>query len=444
MRSLPILLFPALFAISSSAQNQFNYFTAGDFAARRAKLMQQIGDDVAILQGAELPEPYIKFRQDNNFYYFSGVELPGAVLIINGKARTSTLLVPETVSAEIKEEAIIKPGEEAARTYKMTSVLPKTAMTAQLTQLAAKGQAFWLVTSPEETAEMSRDKGIGQRNARLADPWDGRVSKELNFINKVKERYPLTAIKDLTPVIDNMRWVKDDKEISVIRECGKIGAHGFDEAMRVTHPGIYEYQVAAAADFVFENEGAQGPSYFPIVASGAQGLSWHYNANNHLMKAGDVVLMDYAPELNYYSTDITRTWPVDGKFTDVQLKYYNCIKEVSETVIAAIKPGVTIQELTDIAGKIYAKHGFEKLHPIGIGHFVGMAVHDVGPRDKPFVPGVVFNVEPIIEDKELKLHLRLEDTIIVTADGHENVTAGTPTNIDAMIALMKQKGIYEK
>ena len=444
MRSLPICLFLALSAITSSAQNLFKYFTADDFAARRTRLMQQIGDDVAILQGAELPEPYIKFRQDNNFYYFSGVELPGIVLIINGKTKTSTLLVPETTSAEIKEEALIKPGDEAAKTYRMTTVLPKSLMTAQLTLLAARGQAFYLVTSPEEAAEMSRDKGIGQRNARIADPWDGRISKELNFIGKIKERYPLTVIKDLTPIIDNMRWVKDEKEIAVIRECGKIGAHGFDEAMRVTHPGIYEYQIAAAADFVFENEGAQGPSYFPIVASGAQGLSWHYNANNHLMKTGDVVLMDYAPELNYYSTDITRTWPVDGKFTDVQLKYYNCIKEVSETVIAAVKPGVTIQDLVDIAAKVYAKHGFEKLHPNGIGHFVGMAVHDVGPRDKPFVPGVVFNVEPIIEDKDLKVHLRLEDTIIVTPDGHENVTAGTPTNIEAITTLMKQKGIYEK
>lgn len=444
MKSVKIFLYLAFIASTASAQNQFKYFTADDFAARRAKLMEQIGDGAAILQGAELPEPYIKFRQDNNFYYFSGVELPGAVLIINGKTKTSTLLVPETISGEVKEEAIIKAGDEAAKTYKMTAVLSRSLMTLQLTALATRGQDFYLVTSPEEVAEMSRDKGVAQRNNRIADPWDGRLSKEMNFIGKIKERYPMVAIKDLTPIIDNMRWVKDAKEIAVIRECGKIGAHGFDEAMRVTRPGIYEYQIAAAADFVYENEGAQGPSYFPIVASGEQGLSWHYNANNHLMKAGDVVLMDYAPELNYYSTDITRTWPVEGKFTDIQLKMYNCIKEVSETVIAAVKPGVTVQNLVDIAAKVYAKHGFEKQHPNGIGHFVGMAVHDVGPRDKPFVPGVVFNVEPIIEDKQLKLHLRLEDTIIVTETGGENVTSATPTSVEAIMGLIKQKGIYEK
>lgn len=429
---------------TGKAQNIFKYFTPDDFAARRAKLMEQIGDGIAILQGAELPEPYIKFRQDNNFYYLSGVEFPSAVLIINGKTKTSTLLVTETVSGEVKDEAVIKPGEEAAKLYKLTSVLSKSMMTAQLSAAARTGQPFYLITSPDEEAEMSRDKGVAQRNARLADPWDGRISKELNFINKIKQYFPLVTIKDLTPILDEMRWVKDAKEQAVIRECGKIGAHGFDEAMRVTRPGIYEYQVAAAADFVFENEGAQGPSYFPIAASAERALSWHYNANNHLIKAGDVMMMDYAPELNYYSTDITRTWPVEGKFTDIQLKYYNCIKDVSETVIAAIKPGVTIQDLTAIAAKVYAKHGFDKIHPNGIGHYVGMAVHDVGPRDKPFVPGVVFNVEPIIEDKALKLHLRLEDTIIVTESGHENVTASTPTDVDAIMALMKQNGIYEK
>src|ERR1700733_10072180 len=131
MKSLNIILFLALSATTASAQNLFKYFTADDFAGRRAQLMEQIGDGVAILQGAELPEAYIKFRQDNNFYYLSGVELPSATLILNGRTKTSTLLVPEITSAEIKEEALIKPGEDAAKLYKITSVLPKSTMTAQ-------------------------------------------------------------------------------------------------------------------------------------------------------------------------------------------------------------------------------------------------------------------------------------------------------------------------
>jgi Xaa-Pro aminopeptidase len=444
MKTIKTFLILALFANAASAQNMFKYFTADDFANRRAKIMEQIGDGVAVLQGAELPEAYIKYRQDNNFYYLTGVEFPSAVLIINGKTKTSTLLVPEGRFADIKDEALIKPGQEAATMYKMTSVLSKSALTAQLAGLAAKGQTFYLITSPDETSEMSRDRCAALRNTRLSDPWDGRISKEVNFLNKIKERYPMVTVKDLTPTLDLMRWVKDEKEIAVIRECGKIGAHGFDEAMRVTRPGIYEYQVAAACDFVYQNEGAMGPSYFPIAASAERGLSWHYNANNHTIKGGDVMMMDYAPEVNYYSTDITRTWPVEGKFTDKQLKYYNCVKEASEQVIATMKPGVTVKQLSDIAKAVYAKYGFEKMYPGGIGHYVGMAVHDVGPYDKPFVPGVVFNVEPILEDKEMNLHIRIEDTIIITATGAENVTASTPTNVDAMIKLVKEKGIYEK
>jgi len=427
-----------------SAQDMWTYFSPDDFARRRAKLMEQIGDGVAIMQGAELPEAFVKFRQDNNFYYLTGVEMPGAVLIIDGKAKTSLLFVPDKIPGDIKEEARIVPAAASASLYKMDAVRSLTAFTGTLNHYALLGQPFYLISSPEETTEMTRDRGDALRVSRMNDPWDERIPKEVNFIHKIKERYPLVAVKDLTPVLDIMRWVKDEKEIKVIRECGRIGALGFDEAMRVTRPGIYEYQVVAACDFVYQNEGTQGPAYFAIAASGERGLSWHYNANNHLLKEGDVILLDYAPDHHYYTTDITRTWPVADKFSDVQLKYYNCIREAEEKVIAAMKPGVTVNDLKKIAKDVYIKHGYEKLWLDYIGHFVGMAVHDVGPYDKPFVAGVVFNVEPIIEDKDLKIHLRLEDTIVTTATGSENLTAGTTVIPEQIYKLMKEKGVGEK
>jgi len=427
-----------------SAQDMWTSFSPDDFARRRAKLMEQIGDGVAIMQGAELPEAFVKFRQDNNFYYLTGVEMPGAVLIIDGKAKTSLLFVPDKIPGDIKEEARIVPAAASASLYKMDAVRSLTAFTGTLNHYALLGQPFYLISSPEETTEMTRDRGDALRVSRMNDPWDERLPKEVNFIHKIKERYPLVAVKDLTPVLDMMRWVKDEKEIKVIRECGRIGALGFDEAMRVTRPGIYEYQVVAACDFVYQNEGTQGPAYFAIAASGERGLSWHYNANNHLLKEGDVILLDYAPDHHYYTTDITRTWPVADKFSDVQLKYYNCIREAEEKVIAAMKPGVTVNDLKKIAKDVYIKHGYEKLWLDYIGHFVGMAVHDVGPYDKPFVAGVVFNVEPIIEDKDLKIHLRLEDTIVTTATGSENLTAGTTVIPEQIYKLMKEKGVGEK
>ena len=439
MKYFKLLLAFTILANTAWSQDMWKYFTPDDFAKRRAKVMEQIGDGIAIFQGAELPEGFIKFRQDNNFYYLTGVEIPNAKLILDGKTKTATLFVPDRMSPDIKEEAYITAGAKDAETYKVTRIISTNSFTAVLNSYALQGRTFNILFAPEETAEMSRDRCTAHRISHMNDPWDGRLGKEVVFINKVKERFPQVTVKDLTPVLDMMRWVKDEKEIAVIRECGRIGALGFDEAMRVTRPGMYEYQVVAACDFVYQNEGTQNPAYFAIAPSGERGLAWHYNANNHKMKDGEVILLDYAPDHNYYTTDITRTWPVGDKFTDVQLKMYNCIKEAGEKVIAAMKPGVTINDLKKVAKEVYVRHGFEALWPDYVGHFVGMAVHDVGPYDQPFVEGVVFNVEPLIEDKNLKMHFRLEDTVVITKTGSENLTALTTTEVDKIYKLKKEK-----
>ena len=428
----------------ATAQTMWKYFSPEDFAARRNRVMEKIGDGVLILQAAEMPESYIKFRQDNNFYYLTGVEIADAVLIIDGKTKESILLVPDIISKDIKAEAIIKVGDADAAAYKFNAIISKTRLTSILQQYALKDQPFFLQLSPQEMAEMSRDRCLQTRSTRLSDPWDGRLSKEINFYNKIKERYPATVIKDITPVMDAMRWVKDKKEIAVLRECGRIGCLGINEAIKVTRPGIYEYQTVAACDFIYEDMGTTGPAYFAIAASGERGLSWHYNANNHLLEAGTVMLIDYAPELNYYVTDITRTWPIQGEFTTEQLKWYNCVKEARDEIIKAMKPGVMLSDLKKVGEAVYKKNGLIKYWLGYVGHFVGMAVHDVGSYDIPFVEGVVFNVEPILEDKEKKIHIRLEDTVVITATGSENLTTVSPVDAAAIYALMKEKGVGEK
>jgi Xaa-Pro aminopeptidase len=339
---------------------------------------------------------------------------------------------------------MIKPGNDAANHYLFNQVMSKTIFTMMLNKLASGGQTIYLQSSPQETAEMSRDRCMLTRINRMNDPWDGRISKEVNFYNKIKERFPSATIKDITPILDDMRWIKDKKEIAVLRECGRIGCLGINEAIKVTRPGIYEYQTVAACNFIFEDNGSSGPAYYAIAAAGDRGLIWHYNANNHILETGTVLLIDYAPDLNYYVTDITRTWPVQGEFTDEQLKMYNCVLDARDAIIKAMKPGVTVSDLKKIGKDIYIKHGYEKNWVGGIGHFVGMAVHDVGNYDKPFVEGVVFNVEPILEDKEKKIHIRLEDTIVITATGAENLTPQSPVDPAEIYKLMKEKGVGEK
>ncbi|RYY44430.1 MAG: aminopeptidase P family protein [Chitinophagaceae bacterium] len=446
MKKVSILLIAiSLFTYGSvSAQTMWKYFTADDFAARRAKVMNEIGDAVLVMQAAELPEGYVKFRQDNNFYYLTGVEIPDAVLLLDGKTKQSILMVPDNIPNDIKEEAFIKAGKAAADEYKFTRVISKNAMTNYLQYIADEGRTFYLMQSPQETTEMSRDRCLMTRSGRINNPWDGRISKELTFINKIRERFPANTIKDITPVLDKMRWVKDKKEIAVLRECGRIGCLGINEAIKVTRPGIYEYQTVAACDFIYGDMGTNGPAYYAIAASGERGLIWHYNANNHLLESGNVLLIDYAPEVNYYVTDITRTWPVKGEFTDEQLKFYNCVKEARDEIIKSMKPGTTYKSMQEVGAAVYKKHGFEKYWIGYVGHFVGMAVHDVGSYETPFVEGVVFNVEPILEDKDKKIHIRLEDTIVITASGSENLTPQSPVDPKAIYALMKEKGIGER
>ena len=440
----PGLIVCLLLAQSVSSQTMWKYFTADDFAARRAKVMEKIGDGILVLQAAELPEAYIKFRQDNNFYYLTGVEIPDAVLILNGKTKLSILLVPDHIPNDIKKEAMIKPGNEAAIEYKFNRVLSKSVFTNYLHSLSETGQPFYLQQSPQETKEMSRDRCTMTRANRVNDPWDGRISKEVNFYNKIKERFPATVIKDITPILDAMRWVKDKKEIAVLRECGRIGCLGINEAIKVTRPGIFEYQTIAACDFIYADMGTDGPAYYAIAASGERGLTWHYNANNHILETGNVLLIDYAPEINYYVTDITRTWPVQGEFSSEQLKFYNCVREARDEIIKAMKPGVTINDLKKVGEAVYTRHGLEKYWFGYVGHFVGMAVHDVGDYNAPFVEGVVFNVEPILEDNDKKIHIRLEDTIVITATGAENLTPQSPVEPKAIYALIKEKGVGEK
>src|SRR5690606_28038650 len=137
--------------------------------------------------------------------------------------------------------------------------------------------------------------------------------------------------------------------------------------------------------------GTEGAAYYAIAASGERGLIWHYNANNHLLEAGTVLLIDYAPEINYYVTDITRTWPVQGEFSAEQLKFYNCVRDARDEIIKAMKPGVTYSDLQKVGAAVYKKHGMEKYWFGYVGHYVGMSVHDVGDYEAPFVEGVVFN-----------------------------------------------------
>jgi Xaa-Pro aminopeptidase len=253
---------------------------------------------------------------------------------------------------------------------------------------------------------------------------------------------PGLTFADISPIMDELRLVKTPYEIERMRMAGKIGAEGVKEAMKGTRPGMYEYELEAAARYIYVKRGARGDAFLPIVPSGPNSVILHYNKNNRQMQAGEIVYMDYGADYDYYTSDITRTWPVSGKFTPEQEKMYLCILEARTAIIAAIKPGAKVEDLKAAAEAVYKKHGFgAEFAKFGryVGHYIGMSVHDVGSHATPFVPGVVFNVEPFLQNDATKTHVRLEDSVLVTATGAENLTEGVPAGIEEIYTLMKQK-----
>jgi len=438
MRKL-LVLFTLTILASVHAQKQI--FFRAEFAARRAKLMAQIGPDgVGILLGAETPYAYVRFRQDNNFFYFTGVEVPDAVAVLDGATQRTTLYVPERSSVSIAADKRVRPGAEGEAASGLETVLSRTQLSDGLTKALSdpKVKSVHLILAPEETAQVSRDQASAVLRRRTADAWDGRLSRARNLERIIKEKFPALAVTDLTQFVDEQRWVKSASEIAALRECGRIGAMGFRDAVAGTKPGMFEYQIAALATGRFLLEGASDIAFMPIAASGENTLEFHYEANNRKMESGDVVLLDFAPEYQYYVTDITRTWPVGGRFTDDQLKMYNCVLDAHKQTIAAVKPGVTFAQLTAKIREVFTQHGFGSNMVGGAGHFVGMSVHDPGFYNRPFVAGVVFNVEPLFVDRTKKIHMRLEDTIVVTATGNENLTAGMPCEVEPLYGLMKR------
>jgi Xaa-Pro aminopeptidase len=441
--SIRCLLITFALTISVSAQQPFN---KGEFEARRAKLFDKIGDGVAVVFAAKDQFYPIKFRQSPDFYYLSGIEEAGAVLVMVGPNKSTILFAPRRSPEQIRADG---PGiwqvEKREEIYGLTRVQPIEEFLPSLHFLGLRAKKLYMISGSQGNVQNSREELDFYESIEMTHSVLGGLSETKKTIGVIQQALPQLAFQSLNPLLDDMRWVKSPYEIELIKKSSEIGAEGVKEAMKGTRPGMYEYELEAAATYVYVKRGARGVAFTPIVASGPNTITLHYSANNRQMMDGDVVYMDYGADYEYYTSDITRTWPVNGRFTPEQEKMYRCILEARDAIIAAMKPGVTIAQLKDVADEVYKKHGFGKeFLAVGryIGHTVGIAVHDVDPdRSRPLVAGVVYNVEPLLELPEKKIHMRLEDTVLVTPTGAVNMTAGVPAGLDEIYALIRQKAL---
>jgi Xaa-Pro aminopeptidase len=443
-----IIVFLAAFCLLSSIVSSALIFDKSEYASRRQKFMEKIPDGVAVILGAQPITNFYPYYQNNDFMYLCGVEIPNSILVIDGMRKTSTLFF--TISErEARNEGIsldlVKTPREVTG---VEQVLPVENFSMMLAAMASRVKVIYTPFMPEELMrEVSREKSFVLQRTMVLNPWDGRQTRELQFVKLLREKFPSVEVRDCSGFIWELRMIKSPAEIDIIRKAGRITVKALNEMIKATRPGMYEYELAAVFEYICRKEGAQDLAYNVIICSGENHPYLHYYKHDRLLQDGDFLVVDAGPDLSYYDMDVTVSYPANGKFTPRQKEVYEAAKAVHEACLKVYRPGLTVdqvrQEVEDILkqqGFDLSKDYFKKMRG-GFGHYVGMAVHDVGGAPMVLKPGMVFANEPLVVYAEENLGVRVEDTVLVTDTGCENLSAGIPREVKDIEELMKKPGI---
>jgi len=430
-------------------------FEKSEYASRRAKLMEKIPDGIAVILGAQDVIGYKEFFQNNDFMYFCGVEIPNSILIIDGVRNESTLFFSisdrqakgENISLELVHNPVKYTGVE-----RYSSI---DSFSSQLNRSSGRVKVIYTSFKPEELMrEVSNEKFGTLSENMMLNEWDGRLTRELQFIQHLKTRFPQVEVKDCSQMIWDLRIFKSSAEIKLMREAGRIGVKALTEMMKSTRAGMYEYEVAALYEYMCKKEGVKDLAYIPIISSEENHPYLHYHKFNRLLKDGDFLVVDAGPDVGYYDVDISISYPANGKFTPRQKEIYEACYEIEKACISLYKPGITCSEVNEKVKEILRQKGYDLNTDVfkimtrgggGCSHYVGMAVHDVGgsPRRIPLKEGMVFACDILAVFPEENMGVRVEDTVLITKDGCENLTPGLPRSIDEIEALMENKGIVQ-
>ncbi len=348
------------------------------------------------------------FRVNSDFFWTTGIEEPGAITLITSSG-SETLFLPKT--------------SEFERLWRGSRL---------------------------DSVKASAQSGI----------------KNVVSLNQLPKFKKLLQIPPMEPrsahkLICSLRMVKDPLEIEIMKKAAEITAQSFKVALSKLKPKLMEYELEAVITQGFYGLGANGHAYTPIVASGVHACTLHYVNNDHQLKSSQLVLVDAGAEYANYSADVTRTWPAGGQFSDRQKAVYQAVLKVQKAAIARLKPGMTLKdsetatakdivvelihlgllELSALSafGKV-KNHPYKKYFPHATSHFLGLDTHDVGDYQRPLEPGMVITVEPGIYIREEEIGVRLEDDILITEVGSENLTQNIPIEIKAIESLMARVG----
>ena len=415
----------------------------GVYAARRARLAAQSKAPVVLFAytGRENSSPSYVFSQEENFYYLTGHNEEGAALLVmppdaaekGWKGPGEILfLPPRDPTQERWNGPRIGPADpDVAAKTGVAVVEPFSSLKTRLSDVAKSYKEIYTL--------LPRDSDTGYPHAREWSKWLGQALPGVN-------------LRDAEPIIGALRQIKSAGEIALLTKAIELSVDAHLAAMRMMRPGLYEYQVAASMVEIHSAGGCESEAYAPIVGTGAHSTVLHFNELDAQIKDGDVVLLDVGGQYSGYAADITRTLPANGHFTPRQREIYEVVRGAQEAVFAALKPGMTLdgtgpRSLAQIARNYMDAHGADRegrtlgryfIH--GLGHHIGLDVHDAGDSSRALEPGMVVTIEPGIYLPEENIGVRIEDDVLITATGYQLLTARLPrtaAEIEAVMAASK-------
>lgn len=411
------------------------------FKERRKKMAGMIEKGVAIIQSSQrdqdnLYEFFVPDSNNRDFIFLTGLDTPHATLILcPGSEEYSELLYISGDREEIKE----KTGIE--HVYPRDQFLPDLSNAYTDFSLLRYSQRRWKPLPSEISRILSSNKGKKiiyynfPRFVNLAE----QLPQRLELIQRIKYFSPKYEIRDASDLLDVIRMYHDEYGIEQLRKAAKISGEAMIECMKSALPGMTDHQIGYVFNFVCHFKGAKSFGFPTTVRSGPGWPSEDAIRAPKMMKEGELVTIDAGAEINYYTADIQRTFPVSGRFTEQQKKVYKILKKAQETCIKMVKPGVTMKDLQETAMGILEEEGYGKYFKWGTSHFLGMDVHDHGNNIIPFKPGICITVEPGITMPEL--NVVIEDDVLCTEDGYECLTEFVPKEIEDIEKTLQQEGI---
>ncbi|HUS87385.1 MAG TPA: Xaa-Pro peptidase family protein [Bacteroidales bacterium] len=432
-------------------------FGKEEYAARRAKLMEKTSDGIAIIFGATHTTGYDLYAQSNDFIYFTGVEIPNSILIVDGIRKQSTIFFTSTereaegegISPELVRDPVGITGIERHMQYEQ--------FTSALDRLSFSEIIFYTPFLPQEIGrEAATEKLNVLRSDMVMNEWDGRPTREQQFVKMLNDRYPQVTVRNCSKAIEELRIIKSPAEIDIIRKAGQIGVKAMIETMRSTRAGMYEYEVAALYEYMCQKEGVRDIAYNTIISSDKNHPYLHYYKHDRLLKDGDFLVMDVGPDVEYYDIDITISYPANGKFTPNQAEFYNACNEIEKACLRFMKAGRTPEQVGEMARDYLEKEkGFDLskkywdtlsryLRRGAVSHYVGLAIHDIGGSAREELKaGMVLAIDVLGVFADENMGVRVEDTVVITEEGYENLSAGLPREIKEIETLMKQDGAVQ-